>query len=386
MRRWYPVIFLGGLLWAATVHGAPPDERSPASLVSFLKIQGALDFCGERVPLEVQEVRERLEKELLLTLWDRPQVILWLKRSRRYLPPIEAILSKHGMPEDIKYIAIAESALRPHAGSRKGAIGFWQFMKSTGQKYGLTINARIDERRNLSASTEAAVRYFKELHQALGSWSLVAAAFNMGEDGMMTEILEQGTANYYDLYLPLETQRFLFRILSVKLIFSDPRKYGFDLGDEERYPPLEIDSIQVDSSQETPIRIVAEAAGTSFKVIKDLNPEIRGHYLAPGSHRILLPKGASARFMERYKGLVAKRLSLREERIYIVREGDNLSSIAAKFELPLGALMIWNRLDLSRAIHPGDRLVIHGKQATGGEGANEDKEGRSEKDLSGEEE
>jgi len=368
-------------MWASTVNGSPQYEERPFSLVSSLKIDGTLDLCGERVPLEVHEVRERLEKELLLTLWDRPQVLLWLKRSRRYLPPIEALLAKQGMPEDLKYIAIAESALRPHAGSTKGAIGFWQFMKSTGQKYGLAINARIDERRNLLASTEAAIRYFKELHQSFRSWTLAAAAFNMGEDGIMAEILEQGTSNYYDLYLPLETQRFIFRILSVKLVFSEPGKYGFGLADDDYYPPLDADLIQVDCLRETPIRIVAEAAKTTFKVIKDLNPEIRGHYLAPGIHRILTPKGTSAGFSERYTGLVEKHLSTQEERIYIVEEGDNLSSIAAKFGVPLGALIIWNRVDLNRPIHPGDRLIIHGKETQKGEVVDDDE--RSETDLTG---
>ncbi|MGD2187682.1 MAG: transglycosylase SLT domain-containing protein, partial [Desulfobacterales bacterium] len=114
------------------------------SLMDSVKITEPIDFCGEPVDLARQDVRERLEKELLLTIWDRPQVILWIKRAPRYLPVIEKMLSENEMPDDLKYVAVIESALRPHAGSRKGAIGFWQFLKSTGQKYGLRINAEID--------------------------------------------------------------------------------------------------------------------------------------------------------------------------------------------------------------------------------------------------
>jgi len=133
----------------------------------------------------------------------------------------------------------------------------------------------------------------KELYQIFQSWTLAAAAYNMGEEGLMAEILEQDTANYYQLYLPLETQRYLFRILSVKLIFSNPEKYGFNLTTNDYYPPLTFDTIQVDCVDEIPLRIIARAGKTHFKAIKELNPEIRGHYLSKGNHAVLLPPGAS---------------------------------------------------------------------------------------------
>ena len=329
------------------------------SLMSSLKIDDAHDFCDEEVPINNQEVRERFEKELLLSLWDRPQVILWLKRSHRYLPHIEKILQENGMPDDLKYIAVAESALRPHVGSKRGAIGFWQFTAATGRKYGLVVDEHVDQRRNIFASTAAAIQYLKQLHQDFGSWTLAAAAYNMGEGGLMAEIMEQGTNNYYLLYLPLETQQYLFRLLSVKLIFSDPESYGFRLTKKDTYPPLSFDQVQVACSQEIPIRIVAQAAKTHFKTIKDLNPEIRGHYLTEGKHTILIPIGASTGFQERYLSLEKKYSATREEKIYIVKEGDNLSIIADRFGIPLAALIIWNRIDMQRPIHPGDRLIVN---------------------------
>ena len=358
--RLYVLLGIGLFSWSGS-YGEPLKPAHFPSLVSSLKITTPLEFCAERVPTEIQEIRERLEKELLLSLWDRPQIILWLKRSRRYLPDIEEMLRKSGMPEDLKYVAVAESALRPHAGSKKGAVGFWQFMQSTGRKYGLVINERIDERRNIFASTGAVVRCFKHLHETFGSWTLAVAAYNMGEDGLMAEILEQGNNNYYQLYLPLETQRFLFRILSVKLIFSDPGRYGILLSEEDYYHPMKFDRIQVDCLQDTPIRIIAQAANTYFKVIKDLNPEIRGHYLPEGSREILIPEGASKDFQARYQHLLEHWSADQKERIYVVKKGDNLSSIADRFGVPLVAIIFWNRLDPNKPIHPGDELIIYRK-------------------------
>ena len=343
---------------AAAFAQASGPVSSPDSLLRMLKLARPRSFCGEAVPISNREVRERFEKEFLLTLWNRPQVILWLKRSRRYFPYIEKMLQKNGLPDDLKYLAVAESALRPHAGSAKGAMGFWQFMKETGRKYGLTINRRIDERRSLYASTGAAVRYLKDLYQEFGSWTLAAAAYNMGEKGLMSEIMEQETGDYYQLYLPLETQRFLFRILSIKAIFEEPEKFGFKLEKGDYYFPLPVDKVLIKSAREVPVRIVAKAAKTRFKVIKDLNPEIRGYYLAPGSRRILVPRGASTGFQQRFETLMKRLARDRDERIYIVRKGDSLSAIAARFNVPLAALVIWNRIDLKRPIHPGDRLIV----------------------------
>lgn len=352
-------------LFVLTVMSAHGEEARPSAndrfpeLMSRVRISGPLDFCGEPVQLDSQDVRERLEKELLLTLWDRPQVALWIKRSSRYMPIIESMLKEHDMPDDLKYVAIIESALRPHAGSRKGAIGFWQFMQATGLKYGLEINSEKDQRRNIFYSTRAAIAYFKTLHELLGSWTLAAAAYNMGEQGLQSEILAQKTDNYYRLYLPLETQRYIFRIIAAKLVLTHPDTYGFQYTRQDLYPPLEFDRLKLHCFQETPISLVARAANTEFKKIKDLNPEIRGHFLAAGSHRILIPRGAADGFQERFKSLVDQWEAENKERVYVVKEGDNLSSIAERFNVPLPALIIWNRLKKNEHIHPGDRLVIY---------------------------
>ncbi|MGD8367001.1 MAG: transglycosylase SLT domain-containing protein [Desulfobacterales bacterium] len=330
-----------------------PDLAAALSEISHA------DFCGEPVPFDNPDVRERFEKEMLLSLWNRPQVLLWLKRSDRYLGVIETILAEQGMPGDLKYIAVIESALRPHAGSRKGAIGFWQFLADTARRYGLTVDARRDERRNIFDSTRAAAAYFSELHQRFGSWTMAAAAYNLGEERLAAEIAEQGVDRYYDLYLPLETQRYVLQVVSAKLILEAPERYGFFLPPENRWRPLSFDQVRVECQQETPLRLVAAAAGTTFKRIKDLNPEIRGHSLGPGAVDIRVPSPSPASFAQRFESLQAEYLADSQRRLYVVREGDNLSLIADRFGVSLSSLLIWNRIDPTRTIHPGDRLFVY---------------------------
>ncbi|KPJ99976.1 MAG: hypothetical protein AMJ60_03110 [Desulfobacterales bacterium SG8_35] len=336
----------------------PALEYLP-SLVSAVRIEGPLDFCGEAVPLENFEVRERLEKELLLALWNRPQVILWLKRASRYFPYIERTLAQHNMPEDLKYIAVVESALLPHAGSAKGALGYWQFMKHTGRGYGLTVDRNIDERRNFFASTRAAVAYLQDLHTLFASWTLAAAAYNLGEDRLQNEKDSQKVDSYYEFYLPLETQRYIFKIIAAKLIFSNPSRYGFHLREEDYYPPETFDRVKITLPGRTPLYLVAQASGTYFKQIKDLNPEIRGHELPHGTHVIAVPKGSGENFHSRFAGLSEKWRQEHKTHVYTVKKGDSLTTIAERFHVTLPALMAWNDLSPNRYIHPGEKLVIY---------------------------
>lgn len=357
---WLALAVLLGAAWV--VGGTPALAEGPeaaAGLLDALRRPGALDFCGEPVPLDDPDVRERLDRELLIALWDRPQVYLWLKRSTRFLPAIQAQLRQAGLPEDFQYMAVAESALLPHVGSPKGAIGFWQFMPETGRRYGLRVDRQSDQRRNLAASTSAAIAYLQELKTLFGSWTLAAAGFNMGEQGLRAEIMAQETADYYRLYLPLETQRYVFRVLAAKMILSDPRAFGFHLEAGDYYPPPEVEAVTFDCPEETSLMVVAKAAGTDFKWIKDHNPELRGHHLEAGTHTLAVPRGAAEGFAGRFaQGFQAWRDG-QQARIYVVQPGDNLSAIATRFDVPLPALLIWNRLDLSQAIHPGDRLIVH---------------------------
>jgi hypothetical protein len=336
---------------------------SPES-ISLPKIQGPLDFCDEPIPLDDPEVYERLEYEMLLFVWNNSQVIFWIKRSGRYMSYIEEILKKNNLPDDLKYIVIIESSLLPHAGSSKGAVGFWQFIKETGTRYGITINSNIDDRRNIFISTQAAADYLKELYKKFDSWALAAAAYNMGEAGLQSEMLVQRVTDYYKLYLPVETQRYVFRIVAAKIILSDPQKYGFKLTNADLYPPLQFDRVALTCSQDTPIHVIAQAANTYFKVIKDLNHQIRGYYLCKGNHAILVPKGAGKEFQPRFDQFLKQWLSEREKNIYEVQRGDTLSSIAARFNVTITSLRIWNRLNDKNNLSPGDHLIIYPSNST----------------------
>lgn len=356
------ILFLGMMCLPALSFAQNDAVLSPAQIPSLLTAARSirsLDFCGESVPLDDPQVRERFEKELLLILWNRPQVILWIKRAARHFPVIEEMLKSAGLPDDLKYVAVVESALQPHVRSSQSAVGYWQFIKSTGLKYGLRIDKHIDERRNLSVATQAAIAYFKDLYGLFGQWTLSAAAYNMGEQGLQAEILIQQIEDYYALYLPRETQRYVFRILAAKEILQSPRSYGFFFQKDDLYEPIASQSVTIRLTDEVPVQVLARSASTSFKAIKALNPQIRGHYLAPGVHTLWVPPEASKGFIKRLEKEKRKSAVANKKRVYIVRKGDSLTSIAKQFGVPLPALLIWNRLDYRKPIHPGDRLMIH---------------------------
>jgi membrane-bound lytic murein transglycosylase D len=328
------------------------------ALIKAIKINDPLTFCNEPVPLSETDIKERLEREMLLALDNNDDVILWLKRANRFFPYIEKVLKEKSLPDDLKYIAIAESALKPHATSNKGAAGYWQFIESTGIKYGMEVSNDIDERRNIISSTEAAANYFKDLYALFGSWTLAAAAYNMGEEGLKTELLMQKVNNYYQLYLNQETQRYIFRILAAKIIMSNPEKYGYHLASEDLYTAEQFDLLEITVSEAVPLYIIAQAAETYFKVIKDINPHLKSYYLPVGKYKLMIPRGAAMGFAERFENIRSQWLTEKKERIYIVKKGDNLSSVAARFNVPVKAIMIWNGVTNDKKIVPGDKLII----------------------------
>jgi LysM domain./Transglycosylase SLT domain. len=355
------VIFIIAIIIASAIYVEAQtgwNQSVGQSLINALKISEPLTFCNEPVPLSDPDVKERLERELLLSLDNSDDVILWLKRANRYFPHIEKVLKNNSLPDDLKYIAIAESALKPLAASNKGAVGFWQFIESTGTKYGMKINNDIDERRNFFISTEAAIAYLQDLHALFDSWTLAAAAYNMGEEGLKTEMLVQKVNNYYQLYLNQETQRYVFRILAAKIILSNPEKYGFYLTEEDLYKPVQFDRIEITANQPVPLYIIAQAAKTYFKVIKDLNPHIRNYYLPAGRHNLLIPKGAASGFSERYENLLKQWSDEKEKSVYTVKKGDNLSTIAKRFNVSVKAIMIWNGISNAKDVSSGDNLFI----------------------------
>lgn len=237
-----------------------------------------LNFAGEPVPMEDFEVRERLDREFLVNTYWQSQTLLLIKRSNRWLPQISRILKQNGIPDDFKYLAVAESGFQ-HNVSSKGAAGFWQFIPSTAEAYGLLINDEVDERYHFEKSTEAACRMFREAYQKFGNWTLVAASFNLGTNGLQRQIEKQKVNSYYDLLLNEETGRYVFRVLALKEILSNPNRYGFLVRKKDLYPPLPGKTVVVDSTISN-LTQFAEQHQTNYKMLKVFNPWLRSDKLS----------------------------------------------------------------------------------------------------------
>jgi LysM repeat protein len=181
----------------------------------------------------------------------------------------------------------------------------------------------------------------------------------MGENGLKAEITLQGTADFYQLDLPEETQRYVLKIVVAKLILSAPEQYGFGLDASQLYPPIQTDAVQLSVGQKVPLQLIAQAAQTSFKTIKDLNPELRGYYLREGDRTLAVPTGAAAGFQERFTQFVQAWEHKTRTSVYTVQAGDSLSSIARNAGVPVRALLVWNEIPLSHSIHPGDTLIVY---------------------------
>jgi hypothetical protein len=260
------------------------------------KLPKEIHLCGERIPTEDRTVWENLEREFLLTLSNEVQVLLWIKRARRYFPHIENRLKELGLPDDLKFVTVVESGLRPYAVSPSGASGIWQFIPSTGEKYEMRKNRVIDERFDFFKATEGALAYLKALHEEFRSWALSLAAYNVGENRVRKEIELQGTRDYFFLDLPLETERYIYRIAVAKMILSDPGQYGFYLDEKEYYDLLEVERVQIELTQPLPLIDVARAVGFFYKEIKELNPHISEEAIPPGIHFLNLPSGTTIPF------------------------------------------------------------------------------------------
>ena len=259
--------------------------------VHDIEFPDVLTFCGERVPLERFYVRESLERELLVNSYLHASTLLLLKRTSRWFPVIEPIMRKNGLPEDFKYLAMIESSLT-NAVSPSKAVGFWQFLEGTGKEYNLEINKEVDMRYNQELETKAACQYLKDSYRRFNNWTLAAAAFNCGNGRINRTIQEQRVDSYYDMLLPNETERYVYRILALKLITENPQKYGFHISDEGWYQPLEYKTITVTESI-TDLVDFAITNGTNLKMLKYYNPWLRGTTLtiAEGnSYVIKLPR------------------------------------------------------------------------------------------------
>tara|TARA_R110002033_G_scaffold29569_5_gene66148 strand:- start:3634 stop:4587 length:954 start_codon:yes stop_codon:yes gene_type:complete len=282
-----------------------PEEKAPSDYnigkedpivnsynVYALEMPDDLNFAGEPVPVEDPDIYERMDRELLVNTYWQSNGLLMFKRAQKYFPIIEPILARNGVPDDFKYLAVIESGLVQTAKSPAGASGFWQIMIATGRENGLEVNDNVDERYNIEKATEVACNYLKKAKESLGSWTKAAAAYNAGNYGVSRRLKDQGVTGYYDLLLGEETGRYVFRIVALKEILSNPSKYGFNFNKSHLYKEVPTYKVEVDTAV-TDFAKFAKRFGVNYKILKLHNPWLREPHLnnkSRKSYLIEIPK------------------------------------------------------------------------------------------------
>jgi len=273
----------------------PEDEPSKLSLfqqnysIHALPIPDELSFADEKVPINKTYVRESYDRELLVNTYWQSQTLLLIKRANRYFPIIEPILEAEGVPTDFKYLPLIESGFQERIVSPAGAAGIWQFLEGAAKDYKLEVNKEVDERYHLEKSTIAACKYLKKAYKQFGSWTLAAAAYNAGLRGINRQINKQKVTSYYDLLLNEETARYVFRILAIKEIMSNPQNFGFHLEQSDLYPVIETQNIEINDAIPD-FADFAKEHGTTYRELKDLNPWLRDTFLSNTSKKTYIIK------------------------------------------------------------------------------------------------
>ncbi|HNP17311.1 MAG TPA: lytic transglycosylase domain-containing protein [Fulvivirga sp.] len=273
-----------------------PDMEMPSAGYSdqindiSLDLPKSLSFAGEPVPLDIPDVRERLDRELHINTYWHSSTIFLLKRANKWLPQMEQILKENNIPDDFKYLAAIEGGFMNEV-SPKNAVGFWQFLKDAGKENGLEVSKDVDERYDPIKSTEAACRYLRKAYDKFGNWTNVAASYNRGRSGLGRALDNQKENSYYDLMLNDETSRYVFRILAIKEIFEHPVKYGFKINPEHLYQAPELRYVEVDSDIKDLVEFAKEQ-GINYKLLKLNNPWLRDDRLTVSrnkTYRIAIP-------------------------------------------------------------------------------------------------
>jgi hypothetical protein len=251
----------------------------------------SMSFAGEAVPMDRWEVKEQLDRELTYNYFQPQNVVYIIKLAERFFPQIEPVLKANNVPDDFKYLCVAESNLQ-NLISKVGATGFWQFMAGTAPGYNLEVSGTVDERYHVIKSTEAACRYLKQAYNKFGNWTAAAASYNCGMGGYNQRATQQGSNNYYDLVLPEETNRYIFRILTFKHLLSNAEELGYDISNSYRYTNLKTRTLAINQNIPNLVSF-ARSNGTTYKVLKTLNPWLRGNSLtvkAGKSYQLILPE------------------------------------------------------------------------------------------------
>ena len=376
-RSAFPIAVLLGAVLGATAAGGEVRENAPVSTAAAGIVREASAAVSDAT-WDIPVVRNAPVERFIGIFTERQQdrMALYLKRSGRYEGMIRAKLRERGMPEDLLYLSMIESGFNPTARSHAQAVGLWQFIEDTGKRYGLRVDAYVDERKHPEKSTDAALSYLQDLHGQFGSWYLAAAAYNTGE-GRVARVMRQVTgdekgadADFWRIRrrLPSETREYVPLMVAAALIGKEPHKYG--LGGVQRWLPLEHDEVQVPAS--TRLSVVAQAVGVSEKELERLNPHLVRSMTPPGSkaYAVRVPRGRTERFAANFadvqKRAVEKAAQERRDeqrrlaslRRHTVRNGESLWTIARRYDTTVRRVQAANGMGSRSRIRPGQRLVI----------------------------
>ncbi len=278
------------------------SEKPASPFVVFPDLPKEMTFAGQTIYLTDEDLRERLDREVLMTAYYQSAWIGAVKRANRYFPQIQHILKEEGVPDDFKYLAIIESNLM-QAVSPVGAQGFWQFMPATAKMYGLEMNEHVDERLNIEKSTHAACQFLKDMNRQLDDWVLTTAAYNRGIGGVLEDMKWQQSEHYFDTYQNSETARYVFRLLATKLIFENPKAYGYDPSQMELYKPFRVKRVHIDETIPN-LSDWAIEQGFNIKILRKLNPWLKTLKLPVKnkSYTLLLPlESENLKLYKQYK-------------------------------------------------------------------------------------
>jgi LysM repeat protein len=337
-----------------------PLEKLPQESSGYiaLALPDSFTFCGERIPLEITDVRERMEDIYYARTGNDDRIFLQLKRTRKYFPYFEKILKEMEAPDDLKYLSVAESSLRIDAYSNADAAGLWQFIPSTAKLWGLHVDKQIDERFHVEKSTRASIRMLKSLREELGSWSLAAAAYNNGQANIAKVVREQKTNDYFELFLNKETRNYIFHIAVLKEILEHPKKYGYQLTEKDYYPPYDIATQKITVSG--PINDLGQWAkdqGTNYKTVKLHNYWIMKNTLPDGNWELILPASLQIKEVKRDSSTVRADSVSDFFIIHLVQEGESLTKISKLYGVTQSNIVRWNGLK-SDAVFVDSKLRI----------------------------
>lgn len=375
MRRLFTCSLVLAMLagCAHTNSNAPKNSAGEANAGTEVKDISSFRLSDPEGPKVVDQELESIPTEVnpLVEKWiayfqgrGRPHMERYLARSTRYEKLMKKVLRDNGLPEDLFYIALIESGFSSHATSHAAAVGYWQFIRGTGKRYGLEISPFVDERRDPVLATQAAAEYFKGLYSVFGSWYLAMASYNVGENRVKREVMNHYTRDFWELArkkrLPKETINYVPKFIAAKMIAKEPDKYGF--GEIDYLPPIEFDHIVL--NQPVNLRAMAEKLNLNYEDFKALNPRFKGEVATLRGTELMLriPPGTNELAVAAANESIVENVRFiadsGDTQVYRIRRGDTLNTVARRYRTTVAYLRDLNDLPRRKALRVGMKIYV----------------------------